>query len=718
MTMSAQIRSRFAIGATAAVLLAGVLAVGVGRLGPADAATPSQGTVSPGAPTVGWTGGPFVVPNTTGTALDAPDCSAPQSCDDFILHVTGLPAGYGTGHQLVITVGWPNTAADFDVYLLDSSDAIVATSASSADPEKIIVVPTAGDFTVRVVPFAPVGDSYTATASLVTTPSNPAPGTATPPVFANYPAPTTLKPKQDLMTEAGEPSIGNNFKTGATLYQSYLSTYKVTWNTATPVQATWSDVSADAAHGCAVGGLASLDPILFTDHATGRTFESQLSGQDSLTCYTDDDGQTWLPSQGGGPVSGADHQSIGGGSFAPGGGTLPTTSYPDSVYYCSQDIAAAICAVSLDGGTTFPQVAPTYNLMQCGGLHGHVKVAPDGTAYLPNKACGANAAAAISTNNGQSWEVHSIPGSTPGESDPSVGIGAGGTVYFGYVGADGKPAVATSTDKGQSWQYGQTVGTEFNIQTAVFPTLVAGDDDRAAFAYIGTATPGNSQDQVNFRGVWHLYVTTTYDGGKTWQTSDATPMDPVQRGTICTSGTTCGNDRNLLDFIDITMDKQGRVLVGYADGCVDACVTDASHNSDDGPADAQAAYPTIARQIAGRTLVAAQDQGVGTTRINLTAGKLTLVRRHGHLFGKMSVENTGTTTLHHVRVRLRYDHRKVRYTTIATLRPGAHRLVKTRWRVIDKRPRRQHVIAKVDPRNRILESDETDNVRRRNFKVL
>ena len=66
----------------------------------------------------------------------------------------------------------------------------------------------------------------------------------------------------------------------------------------------------------------------------------------------------------------------------------------------------------------------------------------------------------------------------------------------------------------------------------------------------------------------------TYDGGKTWVTSDATPNDPVQRGSICTGGTTCGDDRNLLDFIDVTIDNHGRVEVGYADGCTGACVTD------------------------------------------------------------------------------------------------------------------------------------------------
>jgi hypothetical protein len=87
--------------------------------------------------------------------------------------------------------------------------------------------------------------------------------------------------------------------------------------------------------------------------------------------------------------------------------------------------------------------------------------------------------------------------------------------------------------------------------------------------------------------VWHLYIATTYDGGLSWVTTDATPNNAVQRGSICTGGTTCGDDRNLLDFIDVTIDKQGRVEVGYADGCTGTCASGGAQNFD--------ALATIAR---------------------------------------------------------------------------------------------------------------------------
>ena len=81
--------------------------------------------------------------------------------------------------------------------------------------------------------------------------------------------------------------------------------------------------------------------------------------------------------------------------------------------------------------------------------------------------------------------------------------------------------------------------------------------------------------------------------------SNLTPNDPVQRSTICTSGTTCGTTRNLLDFMDITVDAEGRILVGYADGCVGTCVS--------GGANTFAAEARIARQKSGQRLFAAFD---------------------------------------------------------------------------------------------------------------
>jgi hypothetical protein len=410
------------------------------------------------------------------------------------------------------------------------------------------------------------------------------------PTYAIYPAPDPLG------TGAGEPSLGVDRKTGKVMFQSGLQTLRVSFDdTAAPAAAFWQDVSYT------LTSLTTLDPILFTDPQTGRTFVSQLAGPTSLMAYSDNDGASWTPAMGSGVPSGVDHQTVGAGAPA-AGGLLPgalAALYPHAVYYCSQAIALAFCAESLDGGLTFGAGVPIYNLTQCVGIHGHIKVAPDGTAYVPNRSCGSGQGMAVSTNNGLTWTVRTVPGSTAGVSDPSVGIAADGTVYFGYVDAASHPRIAVSHDRGLTWSSSPDVGTAFGIQNAVFPEVVAGDPDRAAFAFLGTPAPGADGTGENpaFPGVWHLYIATTYDGGNTWTTVDATPNDPVQRGSICMNGTTCSSTRNLLDFMDITVDAQGRVLVAFADGCTGSCVA-AGPNTN-------AALATIARQTGGKRLFAA-----------------------------------------------------------------------------------------------------------------
>ena len=148
---SAQLRRRLALTATlgAAVLM-------VPAVAPAEAADPSSGTVSDALTTVTWSSGPFAVANPTGAAGD-PTCNAVTVCDDYALHVS-TPPGYGGGHQLAISVEWANTAADFDLYVLDASGKIVGTSASSADPELVLLPPDSGDYTVRVVPYLPLSE--------------------------------------------------------------------------------------------------------------------------------------------------------------------------------------------------------------------------------------------------------------------------------------------------------------------------------------------------------------------------------------------------------------------------------------------------------------------------------------------------------------------------------------------------------------------------------
>jgi hypothetical protein len=166
-------------------------------------------------------------------------------------------------------------------------------------------------------------------------------------------------------------------------------------------------------------------------------------------------------------------------------------------------------------------------------------------------------------------------------------------------------------------------GAAYGIQNTKFPEVVAGDDNRAAFAFLGTTSAGDEQ-AATFPGVWYLYVAFTYDSGATWTTVNVTPGDPVQRGCIWNGG---GSNacRNLLDFNDATIDGQGRVLVAYTDGCKNidfsyaslSCgaqgITHGPSNCDSNP-NAYAStdkvnFDALARQACGEGLVAAFDPG-------------------------------------------------------------------------------------------------------------
>jgi hypothetical protein len=413
-----------------------------------------------------------------------------------------------------------------------------------------------------------------------------------PPVYANYPAPGSTG------ADAGEPSIGVNWKSGAVFLQAGFETLKATFDANN--KATWTDASTLP--------LISLDPLLASDNEQGRVFVSQLTGFNSHTSYTDDDGQSYSPSTGGGIPSGADHQSIGAGPYPAGSPVPKLTDYPNAVYYCSQSVAAAFCARSDDGGRTFGAGVPLYTIGTCGGLHGHVRVGPDGTVYVPNKACGGTQAVFVSKDAGLTWTMRPVPGSTPHSMilDPSMGIASDNTGYFGFVGeSDGQPKIAVTRDHGETWTKPIDVGAPLGIENATFPEVIAGDGDRAAFAWLGTKTDGRpdverfGKDGSEYDGGdYYLYISTTLDRGATWKTVNATPGDPVQRGRICHGGGGCTmGHRNLLDFNDIQVDKQGRVLVGWADGCTLDCVDSVAVSDNK-----LTAKGTITRQVGGTLL--------------------------------------------------------------------------------------------------------------------
>jgi hypothetical protein len=455
--------------------------------------------------------------------------------------------------------------------------------------------------------------------------------TASPPVRPSYTTePIVVKEKPFT---GGEPGIAYDPKHNAVFYAAGTTVLRLTWDQqghlSEPVNVTPPNA------------LDTLDTILVGDPGTGRVFVSFLLLATSQMFFTDDGGETWTESTGGGAGSAVDHQSVGAGAIhAP----VPApTAYKGAVYYCAQNSFNGACSASLDGGVTFAPGVPVANTPAnnpgdpfggaCSALHGHVRVGPDGTAYLPLKGCGGvptinnltnseffggRPSLSVSEDNGVTWTIRMGPAGThnPDEADPSVAVGPKGTLYFGWqdginptdaVGGDRSAAmVATSPDGGKSWSAPIDLSTPLGLNNVQFPEMIVGDDDRAAFSFI--ATPGIGNDQNNpFRGEWHLYVSTTYDAGHSWTTVDATPKDPINKGCVHMLGLAPGSQRtdkcdfrNMLDFNDITVDKDGRVIVAYTDACAADCSAKDGVNAD-------ARNLEVLRQQCGRGLYAAGD---------------------------------------------------------------------------------------------------------------
>jgi hypothetical protein len=387
--------------------------------------------------------------------------------------------------------------------------------------------------------------------------------------------------------------------------------------------------------------LIAMDPILWTDQKSGRTFASNaFFGANFSYAYTDagapfNDGDLWVEAGISPPNGGQDHETIGSGPYPLLSG-LPSTpvNQGEMVFYCSQNgEGGAGCQRSDDLGSSYgPGVLPYNGLTtKCGGLHGHVHVAADGTVWLPVNQCAGQQGGAFSTDAGTTWNEfivagnNDVNGGAPFTSaaqthgaDPSVGLDANSTAYYCYVsseagGTEGHAHVAVGKNTGSvtspaiTWIRDVDIGASHGIVNAAETEAVGGSAGRAACGFIGTNVPdstGATYENGNFTGVWYIFIATTYDEGRTWVTVNATPNDPVQNHTGIWQGGGSGEngDRNLLDFNEITVDDKGRVLYGYSDGCHSlTCI------QGDNSANERGGYMRVARQFGGKPLLSQFD---------------------------------------------------------------------------------------------------------------
>ena len=603
------------------------------------AATPSSGTLTDTSGPLSYTAGPFFVANPTPILFvdQGPECSgSAQPCDDFALTVT-LPAGYAAGHPnaaVKVTLAWNDAgsgSSDYDLYIYkgtvhntDGSQAANYQSASSANPEIASISPLSdgtSQYTVKVVPYTPTGESVHVTIELLpgsgsggsTGFGGPDPTTPGVPRYQNFFAPDGTS----AQSSDGEFNIGFNPKTGRIMTMNIGPIWRLTpperLSPAKPecCEALWEDKTN-------LTTITGLDPILFTDQKTGRTFASNSTvGANAVYGYSDNDGDLWVPLAASPASGGTDHETIGSGPYPT---SLSALSNPvnqgEAVYYCSQSfpLGPATCQRSDTLGASYGPGVLAYEgngITQCHGLHGHVHVAPNGTVWLPVNQCGGKQGGAVSTDGGTTWSEFIVTGSQSqiNGADPSVGIDSNSTAYYCYVNnepvAPGNPPeghvhIKVSKDGGKTWIRDFDVGASHGIKNAAHTEAIGGSAGRAACGFLGTDVAGDYQSS-GFPGKWYAFVATTYDEGQTWVTVNATPNDPVQSKTGIWQQGGSHDDRNLLDFNEITVDDKGRALYGYSDGCVTpGCIAGTA-------ADDFVAFMRVARQSGGKSLFASFD---------------------------------------------------------------------------------------------------------------
>ena len=529
------VRSTIVLVAAGALFVA--LLIGSRR---SSAATPSAGTISEANPILTYNAGPFNVPNQSplgaGQLDQGPRCSAQFPCDNFALTVS-LPAGYVAQHpnaSVKVTLFWTDLGSgqsDYDLYIyrgavgdLNGGRQADYQAASQANPEVASITPLvdgANTYSLKIVPFTPTQEIVHVRMELLSgTGGGGFPGFGSPdPTIPGAPRYQIYVPPANSSAETsnGEFNIGFNPHTGRIMAMNSGPVWRLTpGEKHTPpvpecCDARWEDVTN-------LTTITGLDPILWTDQKTGRTIASNsTAGTNVVYGYTDNDGDLWNPLSLSGPNASTDHETIGSGPLPPSLSALSTpVNQGQAVYYCAQTwpVGAAACQRSDTLGTSYGPSVPVYDgqTTQCSGIHGHVKVAPDGTVYLPVRDCSGNAGLMVSLDGGIIWIERIIPNSktqTHG-SDPSVAIGADGTLYYFYVAdqtsspqdpTEGHIHVQVSNDRGATWSKDTDLGVSHGIKNAVFPEGVAGDGDRAAVGFLGTDRPGDFEG-ASFPGVW------------------------------------------------------------------------------------------------------------------------------------------------------------------------------------------------------------------------
>lgn len=321
--------------------------------------------------------------------------------------------------------------------------------------------------------------------------------------------------------------------------------------------ATWA-LTPTSTRGAMPGGG---DSQLAVDVRTGTLYMVDLWLGSTTTSRSTDGASTWTANGFGTPVQ--DRPWV---ATASNGHVYMVTHQIPSGLIVSKSIApvdGVVYATSSVAATANDQegcVCPPGNIVAEAGLTN------DNVGVIYSTSTGA-VKFASSTNSGLTFTNTFVSPDNSAESTlsgfPVVADGGSGhlvAVWMEDFATTDLVQIATSTNFGATWSAPQTLVSSAT-GTSVYPWVAASGSKIAVSLYhTSTAT---TPDNAPAGTQWFESYLESVNGGSTFSALETVDSTPVKTGPICTAGTGCSANRDLLDFQTVALDTASHADVSY-----------------------------------------------------------------------------------------------------------------------------------------------------------